>query len=60
MAQLRQVLDEREKCLLDKVRDVEQDKLATIERQREQCLTVLESMRSASRQVCSLFTSEIW
>ena len=51
MAQLRQVLDEREKYLLDKVHDVEQEKLSTIERQREQCLTVLESMRSASRQV---------
>ncbi len=51
MAQLRQVLDEREKYLLEKVQDVEQEKLSTIERQREQCLTVLEGMRSASRQV---------
>ena len=34
--QLRQVLDDREQHLLAKVRETEQDKLATIERQREQ------------------------
>eukprot|EP00961_Rhodomonas_salina_P048437 650264-Rhodomonas_salina.1 len=32
------------------VREVEQEKLAVIERQREQCLSVLENMRAASRQ----------
>jgi hypothetical protein len=46
-----EVITRRTQFLLDKVRDVEQDKLAEIERQREQCLTVLESMRSARRQV---------
>ena len=37
-------------CRRVKVRETEQDKLATIERQREQCLSVLENMRAASRQ----------
>jgi len=49
--QLRRVANEREEYLIKKLRAVENDKLATIGRQREQCLTVLESMRSASSQV---------
>ncbi len=49
--QLRRVTNEREEYLIQKLRAVENDKLATIGRQREQCLTVLESMRSASSQV---------
>lgn len=35
-----------------------QDKLATIERQREQCLSVLENMRAASRQAHTALSDE--
>ena len=41
-----------------KVRETEQDKLATIERQREQCLSVLENMRAASRQAHTALSGE--
>ncbi|KAJ1494475.1 hypothetical protein T484DRAFT_1765614 [Baffinella frigidus] len=50
MGQLRQVLDDREAYLLNKVREVEHEKVAVIERQREQCMGVLESMRAVANQ----------
>ena len=41
------------------VRETEQDKLTTIERQREQCLSVLENMRAASRQAHTALADEV-
>ncbi|EKX48946.1 hypothetical protein GUITHDRAFT_105573 [Guillardia theta CCMP2712] len=58
MAQLRQVIDDREMYLLSKVKEVEHEKLTTIERQREQCLSVLENMRAASRQAHAALTDD--
>ena len=63
MAQLRQVLDEREYYLLAKVNEVEAEKIKVINRQRQQCTALLESMRSASRQTRQAIASEdmtIW
>lgn len=53
-----QVLNERESYLLSKVQEVERDKLSVIERQREQCLSVLENMRAASRRAHQALADE--
>ena len=63
MAQLRQVLDEREYYLLAKVNEVEAEKIKVINRQRQQCTTLLENMRASSRQTRQAIASEdmtIW
>jgi hypothetical protein len=58
MAQLRQVLDEREYYLLSKVKEVEGEKLRVLERQRQQCTSTVENMRAASRQARQALSAE--
>jgi hypothetical protein len=63
MAQLRQVLDEREYYLLARVNEIQAEKLQVIDRQRTQCTAVLDSMRAASRQTRQAISAEdvtIW